>query len=108
MKRFDEICRKISNKTDGISEQDSRIVIDVYCSRERIERREQTVLDEQIVLCEAVDESRFSRIGVSHDRAPKRSIARFSDKLTMPADFIEFLFQCGDTAKDVAAVGFQH
>src|SRR5438876_3956588 len=98
---------QFANEPDGIGEPIAIALAHIHFAGERIDGREQAVLDEDVVTRQRFQEARLAGVGVSDERG-RRHIAPSLPRIgAMFGDVLEPFLERRDLAANDAAVGFE-
>src|SRR5437867_12384785 len=101
------MMRKLADEPDRVSDPEPVPPADVELAGERIERREQPILNEDVGTRERAQDARLSRVGIAHQRGAGEVAATLSLVRTVVGHAFQPSLENRDLAADDPAVGLE-
>src|SRR3989441_192101 len=105
--RGNEVVRQLADEADGVGETKPVSVADIHLAGQGVERREQAILDEDVVARERAQDARLSSVGVAHERRARAGAPSLALVRAVVGYVVQPLFEDGDLAADGPAVGLK-
>ena len=105
--RRDQMVRQLTDEPDRVGHAEPVPPADVDLAGERIERREQPILHEDVGTRERAQDARLSRVGIADQHSTGKVAAALPLVGTMVGHVLEALLQDRDLAADHPPVGFE-
>ena len=106
LERLDQLGRQLTDKPDGIGQQE-RQVIDNHLANSRIECREQLILGKDITFAQQVHEGRLSDVRIAYQRHTDHLSAVLPLDALLLVDIHQLTFQSRDLVEDDSLIGLQ-
>ena len=104
----DQIVRQLANESNGIGQQNLRVLAEVYLARQRIERREQPVFDKDFGrIPDRAQNRRLAGVGVADERSPKRFAPAGPLNHARRLNVVELVLEQLDALVDQPPVGLE-
>src|SRR5256885_17000025 len=98
------MMRQLADEPDGVAEPEAVALPHVHLAGERVEGREQAILDEDVVAGEGPQDARLAGVGVAHERAARALAAPEPLVRAVVRHVLQALLQDRDLAADRAPV----
>src|SRR3989441_3394766 len=98
------MMRQLADEPDGVAEPEAVALAHVHLTGERVEGREQAILDEDVVAGEGPQDARLAGVGVAHERAARALAAPEPLVRAVVRHVLQALLQDRDLAADRAPV----
>src|SRR5256885_14734090 len=98
------MMRQLADEPDGVAEPEAVALPHVHLAGERVEGREQAILDEDVVAGEGRQDARLAGVGVAHERAARALAAPEPLVRAVVRHVLQALLQDRDLAADRAPV----
>jgi len=100
-----QMVGQLADEPDGVHQPHAAAAVQRRLTRERVERREQPVLDERLLAGERGEQARLAGVGVADERGGEHRPPAAADHLAVARDVLQLALDRGDLAPDHAAVG---
>src|SRR3989449_9372863 len=94
------MMRQLADEPDGVGEPEAVALAHLHLAGERVEGREQAILDENVIARERPQDARLARVRVAHERGTRALAAPQPLVRAVVRHVLQPLLQAGDLAAD--------